>query len=115
MGSLTEEEGNELAEIFRLLGDPGRLRIVLACREKPIAVGVLAKVMNMSPPLVSHHLRLLRAARLLKAKRVGKNVFYALADAHVGHMLSDMVAHTTECNPKPAKTPAGLREKKRKE
>ncbi len=86
----------ELADMFRLLGDTTRLRIVLACLDEPISVGDIAGQLELSPSLVSHHLRLLRAARVVKAERQGKQVFYAAADQHVSGVLADMLAHIAE-------------------
>ena len=85
-----------LAEIFHMLGEPNRLRIVLACLEAPVSVGVLADDLDLSPSLVSHHLRLLRAARLLARRREGKRVFYAPADEHVRSVVRDMLDHVAE-------------------
>jgi ArsR family transcriptional regulator, lead/cadmium/zinc/bismuth-responsive transcriptional repressor len=94
--SPTNDEIVELAEMFRLLGEPSRLRIVLACLDQPANVGAMAERLGLSDSLVSHHLRLLRAARLLKAERHGKQVFYVVADDHVRTVVSDMVAHVAE-------------------
>lgn len=85
-----------IAETYRLLGDPTRLRVLLACLGAPIAVGDIAKVVNASPSLVSHHLRLLRAARLVRGTRQNRQVFYQTADEHVAHMLVDMIEHAME-------------------
>ena len=74
---------DELADLFHLLGDPTRLRIVLACLAQPTSVGEIAARLALSSSLVSHHLRLLRAARIVKAERQGKQVFYTAADAHM--------------------------------
>ena len=87
-----------LAETFRLLGEPNRLRIVLACLKAPVSVGVLADDLGLSPSLVSHHLRLLRAARLLEGRREGKRIFYAPADDHVRSTIRDMLAHIAEAD-----------------
>jgi DNA-binding transcriptional ArsR family regulator len=87
---------DELADLFHLLGDPTRLRIVLACLAQPTAVGDIAGALNLSSSLVSHHLRLLRAARIVKAERQGKQVFYAAADAHISSLLSNMFEHIAE-------------------
>ena len=89
----------ELADMFRLLGDTTRLRIVLACLDDPISVGDIAGQLDLSPSLVSHHLRLLRAARVVKADRQGKQVFYAAADQHVSGVLADMLEHIAEPHP----------------
>lgn len=86
----------ELADLFRLLGDPTRLRILLACFDTPVAVNDIANKLDLSNSLVSHHLRLLRAARIVKANRHGKQVFYAAADQHISDMLADMLEHIAE-------------------
>lgn len=93
---LGPDQTAELADMFRLMGDPSRLRIVLACLDAPVAVGDIAVRLGLSPSLVSHHLRLLRAGRILKAARRGKQVFYAAADAHISRVVADMVAHVGE-------------------
>lgn len=86
----------QLADLFHLLGDPTRLRIVLACLPAPIAVGDVATQLQLSSSLVSHHLRLLRAARIVKSERQGKQVFYTAADAHISGVLADMLEHIAE-------------------
>ncbi len=86
----------ELAEMFRLMGDASRLKIVLSCLNGPVSVGAIAERVGLSASLVSHHLRLLRAARLLRAKRRGKQVFYEAADEHISCVVADMVAHVGE-------------------
>jgi DNA-binding transcriptional ArsR family regulator len=85
-----------VADLFRLLGDPTRLRIVLACANERRAVGAIAEALGLSQSLVSHHLRLLRAARVVRAERVGKQVFYVAADRHISGMLADMLEHVAE-------------------
>ena len=86
----------QLADLFHLLGDPTRLRIVLACLPAPTAVGDIAATLELSSSLVSHHLRLLRAARIVKSERQGKQVFYTAADAHISGVLRDMLEHIAE-------------------
>ena len=85
-----------LADLFRLLGDPTRLRIVLACVDEQRAVGAIAESLGLSQSLVSHHLRLLRAARIVRAERQGKQVFYLAADRHISGMLAGMLEHVAE-------------------
>jgi len=92
----TPDRNIELAETFRLLGDPSRLSIVLTCLDEPIGVGELAERLGLSQSLVSHHLRLLRAARLVRGQRDGKFVRYVAADDHVREMLKNMTAHIRE-------------------
>ena len=93
---VTDDEASELAEMFRLMGDPSRLRIILACLDQPTPVGQLAEALGLSPSLVSHHLRLLRAARVLRGRRQGKQVFYSAADDHIRRVIEDMIAHVGE-------------------
>ncbi|MFM0594073.1 MULTISPECIES: ArsR/SmtB family transcription factor [Paraburkholderia] len=85
-----------LADLFRLLGDPTRLRIVLTCVDGRRPVGAIAEALGLSPSLVSHHLRLLRAARIVRAERQGKQVFYLAADRHISAMLTGMLEHVAE-------------------
>lgn len=93
---MTSDQNIELAEIFRLLGDANRLSIVLRCLDQPVGVGDLAENLGLSQSLVSHHLRLLRAARLVRGERDGKFVRYIAADDHVRAMLKNMTAHIDE-------------------
>lgn len=96
LAPLTDDKAIELAEMFRLLGDPSRLRIVIETLDAPRSVGDIAQSLRLSPSLVSHHLRLLRAARLVSTDRRGKQIFYRLHDAHIAHVIADMVAHVNE-------------------
>jgi len=91
--SISTTETTRLAEMFRLLGEPNRLSLVYACLEQARSVQDLAEDADISMSLASHHLRLLRAARLLRAERRGKQVFYVTADAHVRRVLLDMAGH----------------------
>ena len=90
------DDATRLAETFRLMGDPSRLRIILACAVEPISVNDIAEQLGLAQSLVSHHLRLLRAARLVRGERRGKQVFYCLADLHVRSVVADMVDHVME-------------------
>ena len=94
--ALREDKTFELADMFKMLGDPTRLRIVIATLEAPIAVSDIAERLGLSLSLVSHHLRLLRAARLVTPDRRGKQIFYRIHDQHVAHVISDMIAHVNE-------------------
>ncbi len=94
--TLYDDQTAELAEIFHLLGEPTRLRIVVCCLAGPVSVSALAERIGASPSLVSHHLRLLRAARILRAERRGKQVFYSAADDHIRAVLTDMIEPVAE-------------------
>jgi len=93
---LTQNDITILAETFRLLGDPSRLKIMLRCLEGSSSVGEIAECLDLSQSLVSHHLRLLRGARLVKGERQAKQIFYTVADKHVSRVLLDMVSHIAE-------------------
>jgi ArsR family transcriptional regulator, lead/cadmium/zinc/bismuth-responsive transcriptional repressor len=93
---LTADQTSGLADMFRLLGEPNRLSIVASCLEGPLSVGEITSRLGLSQSLVSHHLRLLRAARLLKAGRRGKQMFYSIPDCHVREMLTNMIEHLAE-------------------
>ena len=89
-------EVDTLAETFRLLGDPSRLKIVLCCLDVSASVGEIVERVGLSQSLVSHHLRLLRATRLLKSEKDGRQVFYSLPDCHVREMLTNLIEHIME-------------------
>lgn len=93
---LADDQIVELAEMFRLMGDPSRLKIIAACLGAPMCVSDIAANLGLSQPLVSHHLRLLRAARVLRSERRGKQIFYEAADEHVKRVINDMVDHVCE-------------------
>lgn len=93
---LAEEHAAELADLFRLLGDSSRLRIVLSCLDAPTPVGEIADRLELNPPLVSHHLRLLRAARIVRSQRNGRQVLYSAADEHIRCVVADMLEHVSE-------------------
>ncbi|MGN8159820.1 ArsR/SmtB family transcription factor [Salinisphaera sp. RV14] len=93
---LGDDRATRMAEMFRLLGEPNRLSLVYACLERPQSVASLAAQIDISMSLASHHLRLLRSARLLAAERRGKQVFYVAADDHVQRVLRDMIEHSDE-------------------
>jgi ArsR family transcriptional regulator, lead/cadmium/zinc/bismuth-responsive transcriptional repressor len=93
-----EEQIAVITETFRLLGDPTRLRILLACLFEPKCVNDVAAEVGVSGSLTSHHLRLLRGARLVRAERLGRQIFYSAADEHVNGMLTEMVAHVRQAD-----------------
>ncbi|TGD97261.1 ArsR family transcriptional regulator [Methylobacterium nonmethylotrophicum] len=93
---MSPEQVADVAEVFRLLGEPNRLRIVLACLEAESTVGEIGGALGLSQSLTSHHLRLLRTARILRAVRHGRHVAYGIDDDHVRDVLGSMVAHLTE-------------------
>ncbi len=96
LASLDDDTVIQLAEMFRLMGDPTRLRVILGCLPGPNSVGDMARRLGLSSSLVSHHLRLLRAARVMRGQRHGKQVYYGVADEHISRVLLDMLDHVVE-------------------
>ena len=93
---LPDDHAVALADLFRLLGDPTRLKIVVSCLRTPLAVSDIAEQLGLSVSLVSHHLRLLKGARLVRGERQGKQVYYEADDLHVRRMVEDMITHIAE-------------------
>ena len=85
-----------MAEIFQCFADPTRLKIINALLLSDLCVCDLTKVMNMTQPAVSHHLKHLRQIRLVKATRTGKSVFYSLDDYHVQLLFDICRSHLSE-------------------
>ena len=85
-----------VADVFKLLGDPTRVRIVDALSHGERCVCDLASLIGISESAVSHQLRLLRAARLVRARRSGRLAFYSLDDHHVVGLLHDTRKHVEE-------------------
>lgn len=85
-----------VSEVFRLLGDPGRLRIVQALATEELCVCDLATFVGASSSAVSHQLRLLKEAHLVKFRREGKVVYYRLDDGHVTALVTTALDHARE-------------------
>lgn len=85
-----------LSELFKVLGDETRTRILYLLSLQELCVCDIAEVMEMSLPAVSHHLRLLKAHRIVKYRREGKQVFYSLDDDHVVGLIRLAQEHFEE-------------------
>ncbi len=85
-----------LSEIFKALGDETRTRILYLLSLEELCVCNLAQILDISVPAVSHHLRLLRALRLVKYRREGKTVCYSLDDEHIVNMIRQAQEHFAE-------------------
>ncbi len=102
---LDDEIYLRLAEIFRTLADSSRARIVHSLLHQELCTCDLAAITGLSEPAVSQHLRILRALRLVKSRREGKRVYYALDDDHVRFLLDislQHLAHEDGVSPAPA-------------
>lgn len=91
--ALPADVAGPLAAIFAALGEPTRLRIVHALSAGELCVGDLAALLGMPVPAVSQHLRVLRDLRIVRNRRAGKMVYYALDDAHVADLFAVALAH----------------------
>lgn len=76
-----------LADMFKLLADMSRLKIVLALLDNELCVCDVCDVTSMSQSAISHQLRILRSARLVKYRKLGKQVFYSIDDSHVSDII----------------------------
>ncbi|NLW46640.1 MAG: helix-turn-helix transcriptional regulator [Firmicutes bacterium] len=85
-----------LSEIFKVLGDETRTKILYLLAQRKLCVCDIAAILEMSLPAVSHHLRLLKALRLVQYERDGKMVYYSLDDDHILNLIREAQAHFAE-------------------
>ena len=88
-----EDVINRLAQTFKALADPTRLRIIYLLSKAPLCVCDIANLLDMTQSAISHHLRLLRNLRLVKFKKEGKMVIYSLDDHHVVELFKQGLDH----------------------
>lgn len=91
-----EEELQDLAEFFKVFGDATRLKILYVLLSSEMCVFDIAAVLGMSQSAISHQLRVLKQMDLVKNRREGKTIFYALADGHIVTILSQGLDHIEE-------------------
>ena len=85
-----------LSELFKLLADPTRIRLLLLLFDRELCVGELADRLGMTQSAVSHQLRLLKVKKLVRSRREGKQIYYALADEHVRELVATGHEHILE-------------------
>jgi ArsR family transcriptional regulator, lead/cadmium/zinc/bismuth-responsive transcriptional repressor len=90
-----------LAETFKALGDPTRVRVLDALSHGELCVCDLAQLVGLSQSATSHQLRLLRALRLVRSRRAGRMVFYTLDDRHIVTLFRQGLRHVEEAAAKP--------------
>jgi ArsR family transcriptional regulator len=95
---LGEPSAIALAETFKVLGDVTRVRILDAISRSELCVNDIAAVVGLSESAVSHQLRLLRGMRLVRQRRSGRMIFYALDDHHIVRLLEQGLEHVQERN-----------------
>ena len=95
-GSPTEEMVYDLVELFKVFGDVTRVKIIYAILESEMCVCDIASLLDMTQSAISHQLRVLKKARLVKFRKEGKTVFYSLDDQHIDKILSFGLDHIKE-------------------
>jgi DNA-binding transcriptional ArsR family regulator len=93
---LETEKAQRMAEFFSALSDPHRLKLLSALAQQELCVCDLAAAVKMGESAVSHQLRVLKAQRLVKYRRRGRNVFYSLADSHIMTLYREVAEHLDE-------------------
>jgi ArsR family transcriptional regulator, lead/cadmium/zinc/bismuth-responsive transcriptional repressor len=91
-----EENLYDLAELFKVFGDTTRIRILYALFASEMCVCDIATLLNMTQSAISHQLRVLKQARLVKYRKDGKIVYYSLDDDHIKYIFDQGLAHITE-------------------
>ncbi len=93
---LDDEAYERAAAIFRALGDPRRLRMLSLLKRSEYCVSDLSQLLDEPMPAISQRLRLLKSERIVRSRRVGKRVYYALADEHIFQLVSNALLHALE-------------------
>ena len=91
-----EENVYDLADLFKVFGDSTRIKILWALDEAEMCVCDIAVLLNMTQSAISHQLRVLRQARLIKNRKDGKVVFYSLEDEHIKQIFNQALIHINE-------------------
>ena len=86
----------DLAELFKIFGDSSRIKILFALIGRELAVGELSEQLSMTQSAVSHQLRILKTNGLVRYRREGKSLIYALSDEHVSKILNMGLEHIEE-------------------
>lgn len=91
-----ETELYDLSELFKIFGDSTRIRILFVLFEAEVCVCDIAETLKMTQSAISHQLRILKQAKLVKSRREGKSIFYSLADEHVRTIIAMGLEHIEE-------------------
>lgn len=86
----------DIAELFKVFGDSTRTKILAALSVSEMCVCCISSILNMSVSAVSHQLRILRHSKLVKTRRAGKEIYYALDDEHIGRIFATALEHVKE-------------------
>lgn len=93
---IDEETLYNLAELFKVFGDPTRIRILYILSKKELCVQDIADSLSMTQSAISHQLRILKQMSLVKFRRDGKTIYYSLADDHVATIMNQGLEHVCE-------------------
>ena len=91
-----EETISRLSDVFKIFSDPTRLRILWVLFDDEKCVAEICEALGMTQSAISHQLKGLKDARLVTARRDGKNTFYSLADEHIGRIIEQVLIHINE-------------------
>lgn len=92
----SEEAVCDLADLFKVFGDTTRMRILFALLSSELCVCAISELLCMNQSAISHQLKVLKTARLVKNRREGKTIYYSLADDHVRTMIAQGFEHLSE-------------------
>lgn len=92
----SEDKLARISEIFKILGDPTRIKIMYSILKTELCVCDIAEAIDMTPSAVSHQLRNLKQLRLISSRRSGKEIYYSLADEHVEELFDVALEHIEE-------------------
>jgi ArsR family transcriptional regulator, lead/cadmium/zinc/bismuth-responsive transcriptional repressor len=90
---IAQTEANRLGEVFKALADPTRLRLISLLLDHEVCVHTLEDLLGMSQSAISHQLRYLRQMQLVRYRKVGRHVYYALDDDHVRRLFEEGLLH----------------------
>lgn len=96
--NLVKTDFDSCCLFFKVLGDPTRMKIILELATGPLCVNDLTKALEMEQSAISHQLKILKEAKVVKSKKIGKNVFYSFDDDHVEKIISIAIEHINHKN-----------------
>jgi DNA-binding transcriptional ArsR family regulator len=99
VGPIEDDQVNLIVEVFRMLADATRIRVLWALTDGELSVNELAEKVNKPAPSVSQHLAKLRMARLVRTRRAGTTIFYSLENEHVHQLVVDAVFNAEHAGP----------------
>lgn len=91
---ITTEAAEKVAQLFKALSDPTRLRLISILAGHELCVHSLVEALGMTQSAVSHQLQTLRALRVVRSRKEGKHVYYTLNDSHIGNLFKQGLAHS---------------------